>query len=243
MPGFDTRITIFLNSFAHRWWTLDMIVGHLESNLLQGVLALAVFYFVWFQSGEETNSVEVTKKHQSMLCALLICVPAVLTARALAWGVRYRVRPIFNPDLHLHTAYSFDPSGLIGWSSFPSDHAVLFFALATGIFLVSRKAGLLLYTHAIVFVTIPRVYLGLHYPSDILVGALLGCGFGYAAKWSGLRSLVTRPAWRLQEFSPGLFHACLFSLAYETANMFDDVRHAAVQAWQVARVLLHHLVH
>jgi undecaprenyl-diphosphatase len=215
-----------------------MIVEYLQSNLLQGTTALAIFYFVWFQTGEAPESSETAQRRESLLFALLICVPAVLTARALAASVPYRVRPIFNPDIHLRMAFSFDPTMLLKWSSFPSDHAVLFFTLATGTYLVSRKAGLLLYAHAIIFVCLPRIYLGVHYPSDILIGAALGCGFGYLTGWAGLRTFVMRPAARLQEYSLGVFYACLFILAFETAYMFDDLRHTAVGVWHVFRHLV-----
>lgn len=238
MPSFDKTITVFLNSFAHRWFILDRFVGFLDGNqVTQGAIAVAVLYFVWFQTKEEMNG--LSEERRGLLFALLICIPAVLTARAVAFSLPYRARPIFNPDLHLRLAYGFDPNILLRWSSFPSDHAVLFFAFATGVFLVSRKAGLVLYAHAIVVICLARVYLGGHYPSDMLAGALLGSGFACLARWSELRTLVLRPGVRLFGFSPGLFHACLFCLAYETAYMYDDVRHAAIGALQLIRVLLH----
>jgi undecaprenyl-diphosphatase len=62
-------------------------------------------------------------------------------------------------------------------NSFPSDHATLMFALAFAV-LASvglRKAGaaLLLLAFAVSWA---RVFLGAHYPSDILGGAILGLG-------------------------------------------------------------------
>lgn len=69
-------------------------------------------------------------------------------------------------DAHLLLAPSPDPS-------FPSDHATAAFAIAVAIFLRHRKAGtvaLLLAT----LVSISRVALGTHYPSDVLGGAVLG---------------------------------------------------------------------
>ena len=238
MSSFDKTMAVFLNSFANRWFILDRFVGFLQGNkVTQGVFAVAVFYFVWFQTKEEMNG--LSEKRQGLLFALLICIPAVLTARAVAFSLPYRARPIFNPDLHLRLAHGFDPGILLRWSSFPSDHAVLFFAFATGVFLVSRKAGLVLYTHAIVVICLAMVYHGVHYPSDLLAGALLGSGFACLARWSELRSFVLRPAVRLFGFSPGLFHACLFCLAYETAYMYEDVRRAGIGALQLIRVLLH----
>jgi undecaprenyl-diphosphatase len=238
MPSFDKTITVFLNSFAHRWFILDKFIGFLQSNQdVQGIMAMAALYFVWFHTKEETSG--LSEKRRGLLFALLSCIPAVLTARALALSLPYRARPIFNPDLHLHLAYGFDPKILLCWSAFPSDHAVLFFAFATGMFLVSWRAGLVLYAHAIVIICLTRVYLGVHYPSDILAGALLGSGFACLARWSQLRTLVLRPAVRLFGFSAGLFHACLFGLACETAYMYEDLRHPAIRVLHLTRVWLH----
>jgi undecaprenyl-diphosphatase len=142
--------------------------------------------------------------------------------------------------LQLRQPIGFDSHYLLPWSSFPSDNAVLFFALATGVFLVGRKAGILLYLHAVVVVALPRLYLGIHYSSDLLAGALLGWALAYTAKWDGLRLAVTRPAFQLEEVSPGLFYGGLFLLSFETALLYTHVLNAAVRVLQFLRPLLHH---
>ena len=235
----DESVSILVNSFAHRSAAVDRMVIFISSNpLVGGALVLAAFYFVWF--GEAPDNSQTSKKRDILLSTLLLGIPAVLTTRLLAWNLPYRMRPIFSPELHLRQAYGFDPSSLLAWSSFPSDHAVLFFTLATGVFCANRKAGFLLFLHAIFFVSLSLIFLGIHYPSDILAGALLGCGFGYLASWPTVESLVRQPAARLQKFSAGLFHAGFFYLAYETANLYADARQTAVGAWQVLSVLAHH---
>ena len=215
---------------------MDRIVIFISSNsLVGGALVLAVFYFVWFEEAPDNR--QTPRKRDILLSTLLLGIPAVLMARVLVWNLPYRMRPIFSPELHLRQAYGFDPSSLLAWSSFPSDHAVLFFTLATGVSFANRKAGFLLYLHAIFFVSLSRIFLGIHYPSDILAGAVLGCGFGYLASWPSVQSLVRQPAARSQTFSAGLFHAGFFYLAYETANLYADARQTAVAAWQVLSVL------
>ena len=59
-------------------------------------------------------------------------------------------------------------------SSLPSDHAALLFALAAGLALRRRAgpAALLFFVGALVGAA--RVYLGAHYPSDIVAGGALG---------------------------------------------------------------------
>ena len=58
-------------------------------------------------------------------------------------------------------------------SSFPSGHATFYFALATGVYLYNKKAGWL-YLALAGLVSFARVFSGVHWPLDILAGALLG---------------------------------------------------------------------
>src|SRR4030043_631673 len=59
------------------------------------------------------------------------------------------------------------------YQSFPSGHATIFFALATAIFFFNRKWGIISFVVAIL-VGISRIFVGVHWPSDVLVGALIG---------------------------------------------------------------------
>lgn len=70
------------------------------------------------------------------------------------------------------------PGGCGGTYSFPSNHAFNNFAAATFFFILYKNLKWILFSTA-TLVSLSRVYLGLHYPSDIFVGALLGILFGY----------------------------------------------------------------
>ena len=66
--------------------------------------------------------------------------------------------------------------------SFPSGHTSAAFAAATVIFCANKRAGIL----ALAFATLmgfSRLYLFVHYPRDVLVGALLGSVFGFESYW------------------------------------------------------------
>jgi membrane-associated phospholipid phosphatase len=57
--------------------------------------------------------------------------------------------------------------------SFPSDHAVIAGALALGLLIYSRRLGAVAVVIAL-FLAFARVYAGVHYPGDVIVGLVLG---------------------------------------------------------------------
>jgi undecaprenyl-diphosphatase len=81
-------------------------------------------------------------------------------------GIFLRPRPYTVYAAHLLIERTSDPS-------FPSDHATLAFAIAALVWQFNRKLGWGVLAFAI-FQGFARVYVGAHYPSDIVGGAILG---------------------------------------------------------------------
>jgi undecaprenyl-diphosphatase len=71
-------------------------------------------------------------------------------------------------DTHLLATPSPDPS-------FPSDHAAAAFAIAVAVLTFSRPVGAWLLAVATA-IALLRIAVGLHYPSDVVAGALVGAG-------------------------------------------------------------------
>ena len=102
------------------------------------------------------------------------CLVALSIGRLLQLCLPFRHRPILTPELGLRIPPELSPHLFEGWSSFPSDHAALFFAFSTGIYLIAPSLGLLATAHTIGMICFPRLYLGLHFATDLLAGAFIG---------------------------------------------------------------------
>jgi undecaprenyl-diphosphatase len=122
------------------------------------------------------------------------CVAAVLSAglglmvgKAISELVD-RARPfVADPHgVHLFSGHAADPG-------FPSDHATAAFAIAVAILLRKRAWGIFALVAATVL-SVGRVALGVHYPSDVLAGAALGSAAALALWAPPLRVRIDRLA-------------------------------------------------
>ncbi len=102
-----------------------------------------------------------------------------------------RLRPYAAHPGHAHLliSRSHDPS-------FPSDHATGAFALAFGVWLYDRTLGAILLMLAAVL-AFARVYVGTHYPGDVIAGAVIGIAVALALhRLSPVRRLIEAVAER-----------------------------------------------
>jgi len=70
--------------------------------------------------------------------------------------------------------------------SFPSDHATAAFALAFSVAFLRPGFGLIMLILALQ-VAFGRVFVGVHYPSDVLAGCLVGLTWAIIVRWAGVR--------------------------------------------------------
>ncbi len=86
-----------------------------------------------------------------------------------------------------------DPGGVhmfghhVADASFPSDHATASFAIAVAILLRNRRWGWVAVALAAVL-SVTRVAIGVHYPTDVLAGAALGSATALALWWAPIRT-------------------------------------------------------
>ena len=103
--------------------------------------------------------------YQFFLAALSVLLTRGLILEVIRF-IYYRPRP----DLVLSIDTLIETPAL---SSFPSGHATVFFALGTAVWFLNKKWGLFLIIGA-TLISIARVFVGVHWPLDIVAGGLIG---------------------------------------------------------------------
>ena len=113
-----------------------------------------------------------TKGKIAVITLIFLIIVTDQTGYRLLKELFERVRPCNAlPDV-------ITPVGCAGGYSFPSNHALNNFAAAVLLLRIfPRYKWIFLITAMLV--SISRIYLGVHYPSDVLGGAIIGSAFGY----------------------------------------------------------------
>lgn len=220
MNFFDSAILSYLNNFSQLSWTFDTSIVQLNGNmLLKGGLFAATLWWGWFRSDKNQ-----WHDREHIISTILSCFVAIGLAKAFALMLPFRFRPIHNVGLNFLLPYGAEKTWLTGWSSFPSDHMVLFCSLSAGLLFISKKIGILAFVYAAVFIGFPKVYLGLHYPTDIIGGAVIGVGIGWLGNLYIYRSNISKLIVRWSHLKPGLFYSLFFLSTFEIAELFNSPR-------------------
>lgn len=161
---FDTQLFYLLNNLAGQSPFFDGVIVFFASYLayILGVFFVALVFFSQYSKREKWELLLVTG------------ISAVIARFGVTEIIRYfyhHPRP-FDALSGVHQLLAES-----SWS-FPSGHATFFFAMATAIYLYNKKWGIGFFGAAIL-VTVARVIAGVHYPSDIIGGALLGVLVAY----------------------------------------------------------------
>lgn len=165
--AFDTQLFLWLNSFHSPFWDKIMwfISGKIEwLPLYLLIIAYIIYSYRW--------------RSIAIIIAIIITISLADQLAAKAFKeVFERLRPSHNPEIqdivHLINNYKGGSYGFV------SNHAANSFSLAIFISLLFKNKFISL---GVFFwagiVSYSRIYLGVHYPGDIIGGAILGIILG-----------------------------------------------------------------
>lgn len=162
----DTELFLYLNSFHNDFWDTIMLMVTRKETWIPFFLVVVYFFIRNYRS-----------KSIIILLFMALTLLASDQLSVLLKDTVQRLRPVYNPAIE-HLVHNVLRKG--SQFGFVSSHAANSFAILvfTALIFKNRNYTLLLLFWALVF-SYSRIYSGVHYPLDILGGAILGWFLGY----------------------------------------------------------------
>ena len=225
----DTSIVLFFNHFCGKSRFLDTLaLIFLSVDALRTAILVAFVMGIW-EYGRITNDINSNKRVILILFSVVLSLGIIEILNALIISQRPLVTYeslINSPILNSNTK----PLWQEGWvrnpkhGSFPSDTVTLLATIAIGLFLWNKMIGVIAIGFVIFAGVIPRLYFGLHYPSDLLIGYLIACASTYIIEKMKYFDLLSKKILNQEKRFPYLFGALGFYLAYIIADKFWLIR-------------------
>lgn len=189
ISNIDTDLFLFLNGLHTDW--LDKVMIAITQMWVWAPLYLLLIYWAVKQYGKRCWWIFLT-------IGIVVLCSDQLSAHVCK-PLFQRLRPCYNPDFQ---DLIYLPKGMAGGRyGFVSSHAANTFAVAAFLTAALHKnykwIGIVLYLWAFIS-SYSRIYLGFHYPGDILCGALLGILIGLIL-WKVFQLIVVRKVWKSEQ--------------------------------------------
>ena len=185
----DSDLFLFLNGLHTGW--LDKVMTLITDMWVWFPLYLLLIYWAVRQYGKRCWWVIVA------VALVVLCTDQL--ASHVCKPIFQRFRPCYNPDfqnlIHLPKGMAGGQYGLV------SSHAANTFGVAVFLTSVLKRfrpwTAIVLFFWAVVS-SYSRIYIGYHYPGDILCGALLGVLVGLIL-WKVFQRVVVRKIWKSEQ--------------------------------------------
>ena len=178
----DHEFFLFLNSFHNPFWDY--------------IMTLFTITQVWIPFYLIILAIIVKKYERKSLLIILSVILLILFADQFAGILKHsikRLRPSQDPEISLLAHLFYNTGGLYGFVSAHSANALSFATFS--ILLFKNRLYTIFIIPWAIMIAYTRIYLGVHYPGDVLGGAILGIliGFGIYKLLLLLEAKFSRP--------------------------------------------------
>lgn len=166
MHNLNEQLFLFINGAVGQSDILDGFFVFITKFFVPAFIAVAVLWFFIVLPRKSKTREDISqsqKRGGTLVLSLGIVWPIVELIKGLVAFPRPTQLLQNVNSLVLYTSYD----------SFPSLHSAFAFAVATFVYHYSKSTGTILFLLAIL-VGISRIFVGVHYPLDVIVGACIG---------------------------------------------------------------------
>ncbi len=225
----DVAIVLFFNKFCGKsqfWDTLALLF--LSVDALRTAILVALTVGIW-QYGKSKSDISAQKRVLYVLFSIILTLGIIEILNALIDSSRPIVtlgNLIYNPITTSDTQLLWKD----GWvrnpkhGSFPSDTVALLATIACGLFFWNRILGSIAFLFVLIAGIIPRLYFGLHYPSDMVFGVIIAILSSIIIEKISFFKSLSEKILKVEKKFPYLFGVFGFYLAYIIAEKFILLR-------------------
>jgi len=249
LTDLNNQLSLLINSVAGRSWLFDNIVAFFQDNDLAKAGVIGCCFLAAWYGGKTTSSTNSRRK--ILITTLIASVFVIATTKVLSHTI-FLPRPeiqsqkIFRLEgdqlvemkrmpvrIPLDEASQKDYRALLSGDvqtndlgSFPSDHAGFFIAISLGIWLASRRLGLVALGWTVFVILAGKMIGGQHTPVDVAAGgavAILELSIFQWAAQQRLGQLLDKLTPLTLRYS-ALSSALIFAIVFEVSSTLIHVR-------------------
>lgn len=227
--SWDVATVLFFNKFCGKsqfWDTLALLF--LSVDALRTAILVALIIGIWLYGNSKSN-----KEAKKRVLLILFSIVLTLGIIEILNAVIDSPRPIVTLGNFIHNPITTSDTQLLwkeGWvrnpkhGSFPSDTVALLATMAFGLFLWNRTLGITAFIFVLIAGIIPRLYFGLHYVLDMVLGVIIAIFSSIAVEKINIFKSLSEKILKIESRFPYPFGVIGFYLAYIIAEKFILLR-------------------